>query len=38
MIFAAIMVGLGTLMAQMADKMTAAPAASTSPPTPAVIF
>jgi len=26
MIFAAILVGLGTIMAQMADKMTATPA------------
>jgi aspartyl protease family protein len=30
MIFAAIMIGLGTFMAQMADKMTAAPAPATS--------
>jgi aspartyl protease family protein len=30
MIFAAIMVGLGTFMAQMADKMTAAPALATA--------
>jgi aspartyl protease family protein len=30
MIFAAIMIGLGTFMAQMADKMTAAPALATA--------
>jgi len=30
MIFAALMVGLGTMMAQMADKMTPAPAAATT--------
>jgi aspartyl protease family protein len=30
LIFAAIMIGLGTFMAQMADKMTAAPALATS--------
>src|SRR5260370_26923037 len=30
LIFAAIMVGLGTFMAQMADKMTPAPASATS--------
>jgi aspartyl protease family protein len=32
MIFAAIMIGLGTLMAQMADKMTPAPASATAIP------
>ena len=30
MIFAALMIGLGTMMAQMADKMTPAPAAATT--------
>ena len=30
MIFAAMMIGLGTMMAQMADKMTPAPAAATT--------
>lgn len=44
MIFAAIMIGLGTFMAQMADKMTPATAAATPPvrmaavqPTPATV-
>ncbi len=32
MIFAAVMVGLGTMMAQMADKMTAAPPALANRP------
>jgi aspartyl protease family protein len=32
MIFAALMIGLGTMMAQMADKMTPAPAAATTTP------
>jgi aspartyl protease family protein len=36
MIFAAFMVGLGTIMAQMADRMTATPALATTRKAPAV--